>query len=76
MDLRGRDIGPVLGLASRVPLTEQAGPQETGNGQPEDQRYRCYAPRRDTPTPRGHQLSLLRRNRQGKGGLKRRGAVG
>jgi hypothetical protein len=38
VDLRGRDLGPVLGLVSRISLAEQAGPQETGNGQPEDQR--------------------------------------
>jgi hypothetical protein len=38
-DLRGRDLGAVLGVASRVSLAEQASTEETGNGQPEDQRY-------------------------------------
>jgi hypothetical protein len=38
-DLRGRDLGAVLGVLSRVSLAEQAGPEESRNDQPEDQRY-------------------------------------
>jgi hypothetical protein len=38
VDLRDRDLGLVLGVASRVSLAEQAGAQEAGDGQPEDQR--------------------------------------
>jgi hypothetical protein len=38
VDLRGRDLGLVLGVASRVSLAEQAGAQEAGDGQPDDQR--------------------------------------
>jgi hypothetical protein len=38
-DLRSRDLGAVLGVLSRVALTEQAGPYESHNDQPEDQRY-------------------------------------
>jgi hypothetical protein len=38
-DLRGSDLGAVLGVLSRVSLAEQAGPYESHNDQPEDQRY-------------------------------------
>jgi hypothetical protein len=36
VDLRGCDLGVVLGLASRVALAEEAGSEETRNGQPDD----------------------------------------
>jgi len=38
-DLRSRDLGAVLGIQSRLTLAEQAGPEESRNDQPEDQRY-------------------------------------
>jgi hypothetical protein len=36
MDLRGCDLGAVLGLASRVALAEEARSEEPRNGQPDD----------------------------------------
>jgi hypothetical protein len=36
VELRGRDLGAVLGLASSVSLAEEAGSDETRNGQPDD----------------------------------------
>jgi hypothetical protein len=34
----------VLGVAARVALAEEAGTEEPGNRQSEDQRYRCELP--------------------------------
>jgi hypothetical protein len=36
MDLRGRHLGAVLGLAPHVSLAEEAGSEETRNSQPDD----------------------------------------
>jgi hypothetical protein len=36
MDLRGRHLGAVLGLAPRVSLTKETGSDEPRNGQPDD----------------------------------------
>jgi hypothetical protein len=36
VDLRRRHLGAMLGLASRVSLTEEAGSDEPRNGQPDD----------------------------------------
>ena len=40
-NLRCRDLGAALGVASRISITQQAGADEARNGKAEDQRYRC-----------------------------------
>jgi hypothetical protein len=50
-DLRSRDLGAVLGIQSRLTLAEQAGPEESRNDQPEDQRHWCDLPRPHASTP-------------------------
>src|SRR4051812_32867170 len=63
-DLRGCNLGAVLGVAPRVPLTEEAGADQTRNGQRQDQRYWCDLAQphaltfREIPT-----ILLLRRRR-------------
>jgi hypothetical protein len=42
----------VLGVQARVMLAVQARPEETRNGQPENQHYRCDLPKPHAPPPR------------------------
>ncbi len=65
-DLCGRDLGAMLGVLSRVSLTEQAGPYESHNDQPEDQRYWCDMPRPHAPPQVGNETILLFRRRRRK----------
>ena len=65
-DLRGRDLGAVLGLASRVSLAKQAGAEETRDRHREYQRYRCDLSRRHGPTFAGHTKLCSVGDRQGK----------
>jgi hypothetical protein len=44
-DLRGGDLGTAVGLASRVSLAEEAGPDEARSGESDDQRHWCDLPR-------------------------------
>ena len=44
-DLRGGDFRAVLGVQPRVSLAEQAGSEESRNGQRKDERYRYNLPR-------------------------------
>jgi hypothetical protein len=55
-DLGGRDLGAVLRAYARVSLTNQAGPEETREGHPEDQRYWCNLPKPHAPLP-GRELN-------------------
>jgi hypothetical protein len=53
-DLRGRDLGAVLGFAPGVPLAKQAGTEEPCDGYRENQRDRCDLARRHAPTFLAH----------------------
>jgi hypothetical protein len=52
-DLRGRDLGAVLGVASRVSLAEEAGAVVPRKTQCEDQRHWCDLSRPHAPTSPG-----------------------
>ncbi len=65
-DLRGSDLGAVLGVLSRVSLAEQAGSEESHNDQPEDQRYWRDMPGPHAPPPVGNGTILLFRQRRRK----------
>jgi hypothetical protein len=49
MDLRRRDLGAMLRVASRTVLSDTAGDDEAGDGQSENQRYRCDLSRPQGP---------------------------
>lgn len=65
-DLGSRDLGAVNGVMPRVSLAEQAGPEESRNDQPEDQRNWCDMPGPHAPPPVGNETILLFRRRRRK----------
>ena len=54
-DLGSRDLGAVNGVLPRVSLAEQAGPEESRNDQPEDQRYWSDMPGPHATPPVGNE---------------------
>jgi len=72
-DLRGRDLGAALRVASRVSLAEEAGNEEPRHGQSEHQRHRCDLSWPHAPTSPGHQEHFAPLNPRGEGVFERGG---